>query len=190
MNPFECLVDSISTSLLCFHFKTHIPRSFSLAIDSPGLSLASTTCFGANQAILTQPRMVQRSAWMRVLPLLVSISICIENTHSLTHRKCIHARSCGSRDTPGETCTPARSVLNEFHTIFIKTIVMLSTARPMRIEQEPPCVNLQKGNYARECAKNPHDDADIQSRRNARRYVTLDRILDDTEIEQMEVWEE
>ncbi|KAF9411707.1 hypothetical protein HW555_009573 [Spodoptera exigua] len=28
-----------------------------------------------------------------------------------------------------------------------------------------------KRNYARECAKNPHDDADIQSRRNARRCV-------------------
>ncbi|KAF9414934.1 hypothetical protein HW555_007325 [Spodoptera exigua] len=111
-------------------------------------------------AILTLPRMLQRSAWMRVLPLLVSISISMENTHSLTHRECIHARSCGSRDTRGETCTPARRCGAR------RKYCTTDANRARAAVREST-----KRNYARECAKNPHDDADLHSRRNARSWL-------------------
>lgn len=60
---------------------------------------------------------MQRSAWMRVLPLLVSICVCMENSHSPTHRKCIYARSCGPRAYtrrymhPRDRCGPWRMCL-------------------------------------------------------------------------------
>ncbi|KAF9420966.1 hypothetical protein HW555_002949 [Spodoptera exigua] len=104
-------------------------------------------------AILTLPRMLQRSAWMRVLPLLTVHPRAFMRITRIHAEKHAPPREGAGRDARYGTPNSAVPRYCRTNANRARAAVRESTKR----------------NYARECAKNPHDDADLHTRRNARR---------------------